>query len=180
MQNAKIEFIYIIYYILYIQIQLMVKNLIGGNKAKSMSNKKMNQCKIKLFKKPNEFEYIGKVIKELGSARFLVETYYDKSLHQINCSASRSIRIKLDDLILLTILREHKLTKLQQGEIVHKYNPENIADLRAFDSVYAKTEKRENIVDMLNKSCDKSFDMFSEDIKYDIDTKVDDIDINDI
>ena len=84
----------------------MVKNLIGGNKAKSMSNKKQNIVKIKLFKAPNEFEHIGKINKELGSARFSVETYFNKRVYVVNCSAPKSIRVKIDDYVLISLLRE--------------------------------------------------------------------------
>lgn len=154
----------------------MVKNLTGGNKAKGFSKKKINLKKIKLFKKPNEFEYIGKITKEFGSARFEVETFFDKALHKINCSAPRSIRVKTDDFILLTIIRESK-NKLECGEIVHKYNPENMPELISYEDIQSKNEKRENIINLLNRSAviesgDNSFVMENYEIT--------DININDI
>jgi hypothetical protein len=161
----------------------MVKNLIGGNKAKALSNKKHNIVKIKLFKPPTEYEYIGKIIKELGSARFLIESFIDKKLTKINCSVSRSIRVKIDDFILLTILRENKISKNLEGEIVHKYGPENIDDLIKYDEPFAKKDKRINIVKLLNKGAD---DLFKDEIILDTNDTFNsedlfaNIDINDI
>ena len=130
----------------------MVKNLIGGNKAKSLSNKKQNFNKIKLFKKPNDFEYIGKITKELGSARFDINFLYDKKIININCSVSKSIRVKLDDFVLITILRGNEINNSIKGEIVHKYEQNNLNELKDYDEIYAKEEKRENIIKLLNKS----------------------------
>jgi hypothetical protein len=155
----------------------MVKNLIGGNKAKGLSNKKHNIKKIKLFKKPNDFEYIGRISKEFGSARFETEAIIDNYLVKLNCSASRSIRIKLDDFVLITILRENKASKILQGEIVHKYDSENIADLKQYEENQAKIFKRESIYNRLIKSnvlninneIDDTFDFVNELNEKDID-----------
>jgi len=156
----------------------MVKNLIGGNKAKSMSNKKQNIVKIKLFKAPNEFEHIGKINKELGSARFSVETYFNKRVYVVNCSAPKSIRVKIDDYVLISLLRE---TKSIQGEIIHKYSPENIGELTKYDEPIALREKRANITQILNKGVKD--DLFSEDVEIEEnpqDFLKDDIDVDDI
>ena len=135
----------------------MVKNLIGGCKAKGMSNKKQNSEKNKKFVKPNsEFEIIGKVIKENGSARFDVEIYINKNIKRINCSAPKRIRIKTDNFVLVSLLRENKISKILLGEIVHQYDPIFIDDLKQYDEPLAKKENRKNIISILNKGTDDS------------------------
>jgi translation initiation factor IF-1 len=109
----------------------MVKNLTGGGKTKTISRAKIlgiKNAKAAAFKMPGSMEFIGKVLKENGSGRFDIKILYEKSIITINAHASKKIRIKTDDYVLVILLRETG-GKIQ-GEIIHKYTTDNIEECK--------------------------------------------------
>ena len=131
----------------------MVKNTTGGNKAKSISRSKVENRKNKLFKKPcyHLGDIIGKISKGLGNGRFDVKCFADGIVQDINCSAPRKIRVFINDLVVINILRDNRATHSGLGCIIHKYESEHYADLKIYDLDYIKVNKlnRPDIIKIL-------------------------------
>ena len=116
----------------------MVKNLTGGNKAKGISRSKIGNRKNKLFKAPDydAGDVIGKIIKGFGNGRFEAKCFAAGIIRDINCSAPRKIRVGINDLVIINILRDNKKTHEILGCIIHKYESEQYTELRTYDNEY--------------------------------------------
>lgn len=131
----------------------MVKNITGGNKAKSISRSKIGKNKSKLFKNPDYSlgDVIGKITKGMGNGRFEAKCFLNGSVEDINCSVPRKIRIFLNDLVIINILRDNRKTQDGLGCIIHKYETEHYAELKEYDVKYIKDNllQRPDIIKIL-------------------------------
>lgn len=131
----------------------MVKNVTGGNKTKFLSRGKLGGTKKSLFVEPNyaDGDIIGIITKHHGSGRFDVRGLYLNTISVINCSVSRKIRICINDIVCINLLRDKKSTDVVLGVIITKYSPDNLVELRAFDDNFIKHNKltRPNIIKIL-------------------------------
>jgi|694.fasta_scaffold119288_2 translation initiation factor IF-1 len=168
----------------------MVKNITGGNKAKSISRSKIGNKKHKAFKAPNYDldDVIGKITKSLGNGRFEAKCFAEGMVQDINCSVPRKIRIGINDLVIINVLRDNKKTHESLGYIIYKYEPEHYSTLKDFDIDYIKENKlsRPDIIKILKyEQQDRAHEAIAElfDDLATIPTKSDvfaDIDVDDI
>ena len=119
----------------------MGKNTIGGKKHKRAKNHTEIKRPLQLRE---EGECYAKVTKTLGGSRLLCECYdYSNTKNEFKkveriCTIRGSMRkrvwMKVEDIVLVSIrefvLSEHKGTKKDKGDIIWKYKPDEVLELK--------------------------------------------------
>jgi len=149
----------------------MPKNKIGGNKAKKNKNVSINKKRELIFAEDGEI--YGIILDICGNSRMKV--YCNDGIERV-CSIRGNMRkrvwMRKNDYVLISI-REFEKNK---GDIIYKYNPDEIISLynyKELDSSMKKTEL--NILGNIDINNNEDDIEFNDDIE-----NIDEADIDDI
>ena len=139
----------------------MPKNKIGGNKAKKTKNTPLTKKRQLIFAEDQEI--YGIILDLCGNSRMRV--YCNDGVERV-CAIRGNMRKKIwmkkNDYVLVS-MREFEKNK---GDIIYKYNPEEVISLYNFNEIDLSMKKKElNILGNYNNDDDKDYIEFNDEIE---------------
>lgn len=150
----------------------MPRNLFGGKKGKKGGNKKVNRGKNRKFMLKDDqkikdltgdFGCYGKVLKVLGGCPAQILILDEDDVTEYVCAVRgkmhKSEYLKPDDIVIFTPYNNDATSKKKLGEIVHKYLPEEISQLKkeGKDKINPKLFKNKSLNDNEEEDCGIDF-----------------------